>query len=203
MKKSIIGFLLLAAMLVLPSCDTPDGSSAASAPDSTTVTSETVLSADTTETTASTTAEAATETTESATASETESTAETETTAEPETTAATTEMKGAPDADFSSIAGLWYIDGDPAAASIHIDAYGHFKSFYASGSQENEGIIRLEPEEIEGTVNYWYNLYSKDGEFILGFLKTDSDTDLYVGNGAFPHYKKIGAGILTDTPRNS
>jgi hypothetical protein len=197
MKKSIIGILLLAAMLVLPSCDTPDGSSAASAPDSTTVTSETVLSADTTETTASTTAEAATETTESATASETE------TTAEPETTAATTEMKGAPDADFSSIAGLWYIDGDPAAASIHIDADGHFKSFYASGSQENEGIIRLEPEEIEGTVNYWYNLYSKDGEFILGFLKTDSDTDLYVGNGAFPHYKKIGAGILTDTPRNS
>ena len=188
MKKTMIVISLLASALLLASCDTPDVSSTASAPDSaaeqTTAVTE---STDTAETTAETAAESVTELTTAA--------------AESETTAAVTEMQGAPDNDFTSIAGVWYIDGDPTTASIKISADGTFKSYYASGNLENEGTIRRESEEIEGTTNYWYNLYDKNGEYIMGFLDTGSNTDLYVGNGATPHFQKFGEGGLADDGR--
>lgn len=188
MKKTMIAIALLASMLMLASCDTPGNSPAASAPDSAAEqTTETAESTDTAETTTESAAETVTELTAAETESETEST--------------TTEMCGAPDNDFTSIAGVWYIDGDPTTASIKISADGTFKSYYASGNLENEGTIRREGEEVEGTTNYWYNLYDKNGEYIMGFLDTGSSTDLYVGNGATPHFRKFGEGGLADDGR--
>ena len=188
MKKTMIAIALLASMLMLASCDTLGNSSAASAPDSAAEqTTETAESTDTAETTTESAAETVTELTAAETESETEST--------------TTEMCGAPDNDFTSIAGVWYIDGDPTTASIKISADGTFKSYYASGNLENEGTIRREGEEVEGTTNYWYNLYDKNGEYIMGFLDTGSSTDLYVGNGATPHFRKFGEGGLADDGR--
>lgn len=188
MKKTMIAIALLASMLMLASCDTPGNSPAASAPDSAAEqTTETAESTDTAETTTESAAETVTELTAAETESETEST--------------TTEMCGAPDNDFTSIAGVWYIDGDPTTASIKISADGTFKSYYASGNLENEGTIRREGEEVEGTTNYWYNLYDNNGEYIMGFLDTGSSTDLYVGNGATPHFRKFGEGGLADDGR--
>ena len=188
MKKTMIAIALLASMLMLASCDTPGNSPAASAPDSDAEqTTETAESTDTAETTTESAAETVTELTATETESETEVT--------------TTEMRGAPDLDLTSIAGVWYIDGDPTTASIKISADGTFKSYYASGNLENEGTIRREAEEIEGTTNYWYNLYDKNGEYIMGFLDTGSTTDLYVGNGATPHFRKFGEGGLADDGR--
>lgn len=200
MKKSMIIAALLASALVLASCDTPDGSPSASVPDSAAV--QTTAQAEITavsETTAAESTEAASETT-------TESASESDaalTTAEDgsETTTAKTEMRGAPDLDLTAIAGTWYIDGDPTAASIKISADGKFKTYYASGNLENEGTIRRESEEIEGTTIYWYNLYDKDGKYVMGFADTGSSTDLYVGNGASPHYRKFGEGGLADDGR--
>lgn len=188
MKKTMIAIALLASMLMLASCDTPGNSPAASAPDSAAEqTTETAESTDTAETTTESAAETVTELTATETESETEVT--------------TTEMRGAPDLDLTSIAGVWYIDGDPTTASIKISADGTFKSYYASGNLENEGTIRREAEEIEGTTNYWYNLYDQNGEYIMGFLDTGSTTDLYVGNGATPHFRKFGEGGLADDGR--
>ena len=188
MKKTMIAIALLASMLMLASCDTPGNSPAASAPDSAAEqTTETAESTDTAETTTESAAETVTELTATESESETEST--------------TTEMRGAPDLDLTSIAGVWYIDGDPTTASIKISADGTFKSYYASGNLENEGTIRREAEEIEGTTNYWYNLYDQNGEYIMGFLDTGSTTDLYVGNGATPHFRKFGEGGLADDGR--
>ena len=188
MKKTMIAIALLASMLMLASCDTPGNSPAASAPDSAAEqTTETAASTDTAETTTESAAETVTELTTTETESETEVT--------------TTEMRGAPDLDLTSIAGVWYIDGDPTTASIKISADGTFKSYYASGNLENEGTIRREAEEIEGTTNYWYNLYDQNGEYIMGFLDTGSTTDLYVGNGATPHFRKFGEGGLADDGR--
>lgn len=188
MKKTMIAIALLASMLMLASCDTPGNSPAASAPDSAAEqTTETAESTDTAETTTESAAETVTELTATESESETEVT--------------TTEMRGAPDLDLTSIAGVWYIDGDPTTASIKISADGTFKSYYASGNLENEGTIRREAEEIEGTTNYWYNLYDKNGEYIMGFLDTGSTTDLYVGNGATPHFRKFGEGGLADDGR--
>ena len=195
MKKSIIAISLLASMLVLASCDTPGGTPTASVADSaaeqTAAVTETTSAAETAAGTEATVTEAAAETVTAPTSASTEA----------ETAAVTTEMRGAPDHDFTVIAGVWYIDGDPTAASIKISADGTFKSYYASGNLENEGTIRRESEEIEGTTNYWYNLYDKNGEYIMGFLDTGSSTDLYVGNGATPHYQKFGEGGLADDGR--
>ena len=202
MKKSMMIAALLASALVLASCDTPDGSPSASVPDSAAV--QTTAQAEITavsETTAAESTEAASETT-------TESASESDaalTTAEDgsETTTAKTEMRGAPDLDLTAIAGTWYIDGDPTAASIKISADGKFKTYYASGNLENEGTIRYESEEIGGTPVYWYMLYGRDGEHIMSFVDDGSavKTDLYVGNGAYPHYQKFGVGGAADDGR--
>ena len=176
------------SMLLLASCDAPDSSSTASVPDfAAEQTSAVTEFADAEETTTETAAETVTEQTGEAVGSE--------------TTAAVTEMQGAPDLDLTSIAGVWYIDGDPSAASIKISADGTFQSYYASGILENEGTIRREREEIEGTISDWYNLYDQNGEYIMGFRDTGSNTDLYVGNGASPHYQKFGEGGLADDGR--
>ena len=193
MKKMMMTAAILAAMLVLASCETPGESPAASAPDS--VAEQTTESAPAAETTAE-------EITADTSSAEAESgTAEA---AGSETTAGTAaETTAAPAGDFASIAGDWYIDGDPATASIHIEPDGTFKTYYASGNLENEGKIRYEGEEIGGTTVYWFMLYGRDGEHIMSFVDDGSavKTDLYVGNGAYPHYQKFGVGGAADDGR--
>ncbi|MBQ8928410.1 MAG: hypothetical protein IJ055_09100 [Oscillospiraceae bacterium] len=142
------------------------------------------------------------EETEAEKAAETEAETVTETAAA-QTEAATEEMNGAPDSDFASIAGDWYIDGDPAQGLLHLEADGTFKSYRPEGFLEASGEIRYEAEEIEGTTNYWYRLYDNGGEYFLGFADDGSSvkTDLYVGNGATPHYQKFGVGGILDDGR--
>lgn len=93
-------------------------------------------------------------------------------------------------ADFDSIDGLWYIDGDLNKESIRITKDGKFTSYTAKGEPDKTGYIEYEAEEYESDVVYWYMLYEDNGEFYLGFADDESEnkTDLYVGNGAEPHY---------------
>jgi len=183
MKKAMIPVTALISVLLLTACGiTEEESNGAFAPESST---EQITEA---------TAETTTENTQ------TETTAA-DTTSETTTTAV---MNGAPDSDFVSIAGDWYIDGDPSAASIHIEPDGTFRAYYATGYLECEGSIRYESEIIEDTTIYWYMLYSGDGEFFTGFVDDESSvkTDLYAGNGGYPHYQKFtGAGGIADDGR--
>ncbi|MBR6717378.1 MAG: hypothetical protein IKI77_03425 [Oscillospiraceae bacterium] len=197
MKKLMIMTALLAAMLMLTSCETPGESTDSSAPDSVAEQTAEVTTAG--ETTAD---EMSAEETTAGTSAE-ETAALTTAAAESETAASASETNTAPTGNFASIAGDWYIDGDPATASIHIEPDGTFKTYYASGNLENEGTIRYESEEIGGTPVYWYMLYGRDGEHIMSFVDDGSavKTDLYVGNGAYPHYQKFGVGGAADDGR--
>lgn len=119
-------------------------------------------------------------------------------------TETTAEMCGTSDADFATIAGDWFIDGDPSLEYMHIGADGSFSTYTSSGDLENEGSIRYESEEIGGTIVYWYSLYSSDNEFVMGFVDDGSSykTDIYIGNGAYPHYSRVSfAGGLDDDGR--
>lgn len=198
MKKTLIAVALLSSMLLLNACGSVTETES-SAQENTTE-AATALSDE------ETTGEAGTEEEpEEETAEETEEETEEVTEEAPaeETEAITAEMNGAPDADFVSIAGDWYIDGDPTLASLHIEPDGTFKTYYASGNLESAGTIRYEPEEIEDTTHYHYNLYNNDGEFVMSFLDDGSSvkTDLYVGNGGVPHYQKLGEGGILDDGR--
>lgn len=77
-----------------------------------------------------------TETTEVTTTAVTTTEKNTETTTVTETTSV------ADTGDYSGLAGYWFIDGDPSAASFHITEAGKFTAYYASGTVENKGIIR-------------------------------------------------------------
>lgn len=106
--------------------------------------------------------------------------------------------------DFNSIDGYWYIDGKIDTAYIHISNDGRYTAYYADGNEENSGYIKYEKEDASNTVNYWYNLYSDSGDFYMGFIDDGSSekTDLYVGNGGFPHYVLMyGEGGLGDDGR--
>ena len=118
-------------------------------------------------------------TTEQITAAETEmATAETETeTAAPlvttETTSASTSAETATaleDDPFRSIAGEWYLDGDPDTAHLSIQSTGTFTAYYATGNVENTGYIQYETEEIGGMLSHWYLLYT--AHFIWDFGTT-------------------------------
>ncbi len=71
----------------------------------------------------------------------------------------------ASNADFASIEGVWFIDGDTTLAFIQITSDGTYKAYYPTGILESEGTIRYESEVIDGTTHYWYNLYSNTGDF--------------------------------------
>ena len=104
--------------------------------------------------------------------------------------------------DYSGLAGYWFIDGDPSAASFHITEDGNFIAYYANGLVENKGIVRrVFDSEIN---NYYYCMYLDSGELYEAFAD-DGDkekTDIYMGNGGFPHYVKLyGEGGLGDDGR--
>ncbi|WP_295084193.1 hypothetical protein [Ruminococcus sp.] len=104
--------------------------------------------------------------------------------------------------DYSGLAGYWFIDGDPSAASFHITEDGKFTAYYANGLVENKGIVRrVFDSEIN---NYYYCMYLDSGELYEAFAD-DGDkekTDIYMGNGGFPHYVKLyGEGGLDDDGR--
>ena len=93
--------------------------------------------------------------------------------------------------DYSKLEGSWYLDGNTADAHIDFDADGKFTAYTADGEVEQEGTVRYEPEEIEGTVIYWVNLYTNDGEYYLGFVDQSEGkefTEFLVGNGGTPRY---------------
>ena len=188
MKKNVIAIALLASMLLLTACGggTETAGSAENPAAETTVAEETAQTD--AETTAETEAETEAETTEHAT-----------TQAEAETEA----MNGAANSDVATIAGDWYIDGDPMQGSLHIEPDGTFKQYHAGGVIENTGSIIYETEDVEDTTIGWFHLYNTDGEYVMGFVDdgSDSKTDLYVGNGADPHYIKFGAGGAADDGR--
>ena len=106
--------------------------------------------------------------------------------------------------DYSGLAGFWFIDGDPAAASFHITEDGKFTAYYANGIVENKGIVRrVFDSEIN---NYYYCMYLESGELYEAFADDGEKekTDIYIGNGGFPHYVKLyGEGGLGDDGRGS
>lgn len=187
MKKTRFAIALLASLLTLTACGGTAETPAASGTAASDSHPETSAAAETA-------AETAGETTAASDAPTTE--------AAPETTAAVPD--GASNADFVSIAGDWFIDGDPSLACIHIEPDGAFQTYYATGAPEHAGIIRYETDEVGGTELHWYNLYTDAGEYLMGFIDDGSSvkTDLYVGNGATPHYQKFtGEGGLADDGR--
>ena len=195
MKKTIITAIVLSSALMMTGCghDTDDSSSAGA-----------------TGTSASTEATASSETSDTSAASETSTTVVTtaESTQTVETTTATasqTEKASAnAAADFTGIAGYWYIDGDPHTASIHIYADGRFETFYATGSPEDKGQIKYELDEDLN--NYYYMFYSDTNGFIMGFADDGEKVknDIYMGNGGTPHFVKLyGEGGLGDDSRGS
>jgi len=183
MKKTIITAAFLSALLMLTSCggiNDSEKSEDSSVPETTTVSEEATEKAETEEATTETSAE--------------------EVTTEP-VEVITEELEAEP--NFDSIAGMWYIDGDYSLASMYIEKDGTFKTCYADGNLENEGTIRYEDEEIDGTIIHWYVLYDKNDEMIMGFVDdgSESKTDIYIGNGGYPHYQKIGVGGIADDGR--
>ncbi len=199
MRKTIITIALFASLLALTACGNANTNSTAETLASDTVAEST--SEDTTAETADTSESDTAATTEAGTSAET-STAET-TSAEDTETTADPESSAAQKADFASIAGEWFIDGDTTLAFIHIGADGTYKAFYPTGVLESEGTIRYESEVIGGTEIYRYNLYDKAGDFFTGFVDdgSKSKTDIYMGNGGEPHYIKFGAEGAADDGR--
>lgn len=145
-------------------------------------------------TAATTTAEVTSETTtvETTTGKRNESTTSTENTnAETEKTE-----------NYAGIAGYWYIDGDPSAASLHITEDGKFTAYYASGLLENKGYIK---RKLDTDINnYIYFMYLENNELYMAFADDGEEykSDIYIGNGGEPHYVKLyGEGGLGDDGR--
>lgn len=106
-------------------------------------------------------------------------------------------------ADFSRIAGEWYIDGDYPAAHISISQTGTFTAYYASGNIENTGYIKYEATEGEESVNNWYVLYTDDGELYLRFINdgNESPLELYEVISSHRYVLINGAGGIADDGR--
>ena len=101
--------------------------------------------------------------------------------------------------NYEGLAGYWYIDGDPSAASLHITKDGKFTAYYANGLVEKDGIVRkvLDP----AINNYIYCMYLESGKLYSKFADDGEKekTDIYMGNKGIPHYVKLyGEGGLGD-----
>ena len=181
-KKKFIT-ITIAILIMVSGCGTVDKVDSKSSPSGTMATESKTKSS-----------EPESSATESATVSTTESA---ETT--PEATGNEQEK-----ADFSSIDGDWYIDGDINAAHITINSSGEFTSYYANGSVENTGYVKYETKESEDGANNWYVLYTNDGNTYLSFIDDgrEEKLDFYVGNDNSVHYVLTsGTGGLADDGR--
>ena len=212
MKRTILTISLLTSLILLTACGNTIESTDSSADNTaqTAAASETQadVSAETqadapaetkADVPAETKADAPAETKADAPA-ETQADAPAESKADAPAPAPTEAAASASDADFTSIAGDWYVDGDPSKGALHIESDGSYRLYHAEGFIESQGTIRREEEDIEGTVIYWYRFYDTDNEFVMSILDDGSSakTDLYVGNGAEPHYQKYVGGAAED-----
>ena len=61
---------------------------------------------------------------------------------------------------------------------------------------DSEGVIKLEYSlTSEGVRKYWYNLYDKEGKFVMGFVVTGDIPliDLHADQSGSPHFKLSSA----------
>ena len=192
--------VILTAMLTLTACGTAREDVGAPVQETSRLETTTVGETKTTtveEEETATTEEAKTTTVEKASTTTVE---ETKTTTVEETTA---EMNGAPNSDVVTIAGDWYAEDEPTYTFLHIEPDATFKAYHMSGVLVCEGIILYETETIEDTTVGWYQFYDSDDTFLMGMVDdgTSKKQDLYVGNGADPHYVRFGEGGLADDGR--
>ncbi|MBO6141196.1 MAG: hypothetical protein J6O40_05305 [Ruminococcus sp.] len=119
------------------------------------------------------------------TAAQQETTTTTTTTAE---TTTTPSPEQEPRFDLSSLMGVWYVDGDKSAAKLKISVNGHFESYYASGSLEYEGEIKLQKADLnDGSGEcYYYCFYKDGGEAPVFYVPTDAarNADDFTTKGA-------------------
>ena len=121
------------------------------------------------------------------TAAQQETTTTTTTTTTAETTT-TPSPEQEPGFDLSSLMGVWYVDGDKSAAKLKISVNGHFESYYASGSLEYEGEIKLQKADLnDGSGEcYYYCFYKDGGEAPVFYVPTDAgrNADDFTTKGA-------------------
>lgn len=107
------------------------------------------------------------------------------------------EVKNAPPSGVSidALTGTW-VNADNNDQYLFIRGEGLYSGNYRMGDlidTESEGIIRLEYSLTpDGTKEYWYNLYDKDGKFVMGFGVTGDLPlyDLFAGQSGSPHFKR-------------
>ena len=77
-------------------------------------------------------------------------------------------------ADYSRLAGDWYIDGALSNGHISIDAQGNVTACSYEGDVNYEGkIVREESENPDGSKTVSYNIYDDGGEFVIGFFEPE------------------------------
>lgn len=99
---------------------------------------------------------------------------------------------------LARFAGEWHLteseyeDAAPCetAPVIRMWEDGTFLAYEEDGTEVARGYFEEMPEDIEGTVITWINLYTEDDQLYLGFIDEGEEhpTEFYVGNGGVDHY---------------
>ncbi len=198
MKKSILLMMCAAMLLSATACEDVDSNNALS---EVTTTADTVTET-TTATTEETTAlpEETTTVTTTVTESTTTTTAESTTAAQTSTSAAVTtnaqNTASADDALLKKYVGNWQMDGDEDTASIKILESGEFIAYYASGSVEASGIIKVEKEEHpDGSTTPIMNFYKENNELFISVYPSEDDVVNFftIGQDSAPKYIREGS----------
>ncbi len=103
-------------------------------------------------------------------------------------------------ADYSRLAGDWYIDGALSNGHISIDAQGNVTACSYEGDVDYEGkIVREESENPDGSKAVSYNIYDDGGEFVIGFFEPEEKDfyEFYTGQDGLYHY--VRSDHCTDT----
>ena len=106
------------------------------------------------------------------------------------------EVKNAPASGVSvkALSGTWE-NADKPNQYLYIKGDDIYSGTFRLGdttTTESEGVIKLEYGiTLSGTKEFWYNLYDKNGKFVMGFSVTGELplTDLYAGQSGSPHFK--------------
>lgn len=210
MKKSILLMMCAAMLLSATACEDVDSNNALSevtttadtVTETTTATTEetTALPEETTTVTTTVTESTTTTTAESTTAAQTSTSADTTTTAQTSTSAAVTtnaqNTASADDALLKKYVGNWQMDGDEDTASIKILESGEFIAYYASGSVEASGIIKVEKEEHpDGSTTPIMNFYKENNELFISVYPSEDDVVNFftIGQDSAPKYIREGS----------